>query len=126
MAFDKGHWNMLANLQKTIGDGPIIANHAYNLSEVSAAMIEFGKANMETVGWLREGAQNGKIVQCHFGGINDDTVATFLIGAGTYAYIGAGGWSIKGPALSQVSSRWYPQYYERPLGVPLSDATETT
>jgi hypothetical protein len=30
--FDKGHWDMLASLQKSIGDGPLIANHAYNLT----------------------------------------------------------------------------------------------
>ena len=81
-AFDKGHWDMLAELQEHIGAGPIIANHAYNLTGTSAAMIERGGANMHTIGWLQSCDQNGKIVECHMGKslLNDDMVATFLIG----------------------------------------------
>jgi hypothetical protein len=125
-AFDKGHWDMLAKLQQAIGEGPVIANHAYNLTGVGAAMLEFAGANVETVTQLQASAQNKKIAQCHFSGLNDDRVATFLIGAGEYAYIGSGGWSISGTDISAVSNRWVPQYYERPLGTPLSDAVKTT
>ena len=121
-AFDAGHWDMLAKLQATIGAGPIIANHAYNLSGVGAAMIEFGKADTETLADIQQSAANGKVTQAHFHTIDDDTVATFLIGAGKNSYIGAGGWSISGQSMSSVASRWLPQYYERPLGAPLSDA----
>lgn len=125
-AFDEGHWNMLAQLQATIGAGPIIANHAYNLSGVGAAMIEFGKADIATVEYIQESAANGKVTQAHFGSINNDTMATFLIAAGANCYIGAGGWSIRGEQMSTVADRWLPQYYERPLGEPLSDAIVST
>ena len=121
-AFDKGHWTMLAKLQATIGAGPVIANHAYSLPGVSAAMIEFGKANAATVKYLQESAANGKVTQAHFASIDEDTVATFLIGAGRNSFIGGGGWSISGPQISHVAARWLPRYYERPLGAPLSDA----
>jgi hypothetical protein len=124
-AFDKGHWDMLARLQTTIGAGPVIANHAYNLTGVGAAMIEFGKADAATVEDIRESAANGKVTQAHFKAINDDTMATFLVAAGPNSFIGAGGWSFSGDAIRNVANRWLPQYYERALGEPLSDAVES-
>jgi hypothetical protein len=125
-AFDKGHWDMLSRLQTTIGAGPIVANHAYNLSGVGAAMIEFGKADVTTVKDIQMSAANGKVTLAHFNRLNDDTVATFLVGAGNNSFIGAGGWSISGQQLGEVAHRWLPQYYERPLGQPLSDAVLST
>jgi hypothetical protein len=122
-AFDKGHWDALAKLQTTIGAGPVIANHAYNLSGVGGAMIEFGKANIETVQDIQMSSQNQKVTQAHFSKIDDDSMATFLVAAGKNSYVGAGGWSVSGSgAAASPGHRWLPQYYERPLGVPLSDA----
>ena len=123
-AFDRGHWDTLARLQTRIGAGPLIANHAYNLSGVGGAMIEFGRANMETLQDIQMSVANGKVTQVHFSSINDDTVATFLIGAGENTFIGAGGWSISGSDVEKtIGNRWLPQYYERPLGAPLDDAS---
>eukprot|EP01046_Picozoa_sp_COSAG06_P007236 COSAG06_NODE_351_length_16930_cov_7.238904_3_plen_283_part_00 len=123
-AFDKGHWDMLQRLQTTIGAGPIIANHGYNLSGVGAAMIEFGDANMETLKDIQESVANGKLTQAHFRTVSDDTVATFLIGAGENSYFGVGSWVIEGAGTPKVAGRWPAQYCERPLGTPLSDAVE--
>jgi hypothetical protein len=47
------------------------------------------KADVPTVRDIQTSAQNGKIAQCHFPKtLTENEVATFLIGAGEYAYIG--------------------------------------
>ena len=124
-AFDRGHWGMLAKLQTTIGAGPVIANHAYNLSGVGASMIEFGKADHATLKDIQKSVANGKLTQAHFLKLSDSVVALFLIGAGENTYFGEGSFSIKGKGLGGVANRWHSKYFDRPLGEPLSDAVES-
>lgn len=56
-----------------------------------------------------------QVYQCH-GGLGDDTLAAFLVGAGRDHYIVSGGWD-----NGAASGHWAP-VLARPLGEPLADA----
>lgn len=116
---------MLTDLQKALGEGPLIANHAYGpphdpmeAGSVSFSMIEGFGANNASIQQLLMNAENGRGVVAHGRGSEDD-LAAFLIGAYHRAYYGLGGWS---EGKHDFNNHWLPQF-ALPLGEPLSDAT---
>eukprot|EP00035_Acanthoeca_spectabilis_P031905 m.16199 g.16199 ORF g.16199 m.16199 type:complete len:450 (+) comp5025_c0_seq1:106-1455(+) len=125
-AYFRGHIQVLKDLQAAVGDGPVVANHAYGPphdlmvpGDVSFAMDEFFSAGEESIQTLMLAAQNGRGIQAHGKGSQDD-LATFLIGAGYRAYYGMGGWSGNG----DVTSHWMPAFDE-PLGAPHGPASKS-
>jgi len=119
-----GHIQMLKDLQKAIGEGPIIANHAYGpphdsiiAGDANFAMIEGFGANNESIKQLLWSAANGRGVQAHAKKTDEDILAAYLIGAGYRAYFGMGSWNNPDPA-----AHWDP-IFAKPLGAPLADAT---
>ena len=123
-AYAAGHVQVLTDLQTAIGDGPVIANHAYGpphdnmvAGSVSFAMIETFGANNQSIKELLLAAANGRGVQAH-GTPSEASLAAFLIGAGHRAYYGIGGWSERGATFED---HWMPQF-SLPLGEPHGDA----
>lgn len=92
-AFAQGHVAVLQDLQRKLGNGVLIANHAYNLTGVNAVQIEGFKADEASILTLKQTVANGKITECHAGygedGEEDEhcsngvtnSLAAFLIGA---------------------------------------------
>lgn len=126
LAYEKGHIQMLADLQAAIGDGPVIANHAYGpphdnmyAGSVNFAMIEGFGSNRDSIEQLRMAAKNNRGVQAHAGKVDEDTVAAFLVGAGYRAYFGMGSWNVAEP-----TAHWDPIFAAK-LGAPLGDCTVT-
>jgi len=123
-AYFDGHIKVLTDMQKALGEGPVIANHAYGpdhdkmvRGSVSFAMDEFFKADNNSINLLLTCAKNGRGVQVH--GKNDESrMAAFLIGAGYRAYYGLGGWGTQG---KNFDDHWMSQF-SLPLGEPLGDA----
>lgn len=136
---------MMDELQTALGEQPLIANHAYNLSNVNSAQIEAGGPNQYSLNALRDAAANDKLVQfhiefgypagpppdfansykfCHNKTMFTNALATFLIGAGEHAYFGCFPWhsDIQWPALK--TAVWHEEY-DRPLGKPLGPAIQT-
>lgn len=125
-AFAAGHIQMLLDLQHALGDGPLIANHAYGPPHDAAlpgsahfAMIEgFASQPLNlSIQELLMTAKAGRGVVAHGKGGEDD-LAAFLIGAHYRAYYGLGGWCDNS---SDFRGHWLPQF-ELPLGEPLEDA----
>jgi hypothetical protein len=125
-AYFAGHLQVIADLQRAIGDGPVIANHAFGpphdaveRGAVSFAMNEFFKADNASINSLRWAAANGRGMQAHVGGTKPtiDLIAAFLVGAGRRAYFGNGKWS----TTTTFFDHWSPMY-ELPLGAPSADA----
>ena len=124
---------LVREVQAAIGpDRLIVANHMFDLLGVSGAMNEGWAvghgANGASAIWknLAECDRNKKVVEAHLtGAVNNDTVAAFLIGAGELALFGSGGWDFKG-GVEQIVSRWYLDFYDRPLGLPLGPAMPVT
>lgn len=86
-AYNAGHLLAHQIAQKEIGDGPMIANHAYgpphdNYTGVNAAQIESCVPAESTLKILATCEANKRLCQCHVekGSVND-TLAVFLIGA---------------------------------------------
>ena len=52
---------MMDELQAALGEQPLIANHAYNLSNVNSAQIEAGGPNQYSLNALRDAAANDKL-----------------------------------------------------------------
>lgn len=129
-AYAAGHVQVLTDLQKAIGEGPVIANHACgpphdNLvaGAVSFAQLENFEANNGSIQQLMLCATNRRGVQAHCrGDPSENNLAAFLIGAGHHAYFGFGPWKSKNATFMD---HWMPQF-ELPLGEPLGDATYTT
>jgi hypothetical protein len=123
-AYQAGHVQMLTDLQTAIGEGPVIANHAWGpphdpvkAGAVSFAMIESFGANNASISQLRTAAKNQRGAQAHSKKVSTDTLAAFLIGAGYRAYFGTGGWGD-----ADVSHHWSDKCAQS-LGEPLADAT---
>lgn len=94
-AYAAGHVQVLTDLQTALGEGPVIANHAYGAphdnmaaGSVGFAMDEFFNADNASINTLLLSAANGRGVQAH-GKPTEDMLAAFLIGAGYRAYYGA-------------------------------------
>jgi hypothetical protein len=126
--YEAGHYKMITDLQKKLGAGPLVANHAYGpphdpmgAGTVSFSMIEgFGASygyNLSITELLMN-ADMGRGTLAHGSGGEND-LAAFLIGAHWRAYYGLGGWCDNG---TDFNSHWMPQF-EQPLGAPLADAT---
>eukprot|EP00040_Diaphanoeca_grandis_P023282 m.126363 g.126363 ORF g.126363 m.126363 type:complete len:490 (-) comp29198_c2_seq1:160-1629(-) len=123
-AYFHGHIKVLTDLQTALGEGPLIANHAYGpphddfvAGSVNFAMIEGFGANVPSIQQLQLSAKNGRGVQAHAIKVDEDSVAAFLIGAGYRAFLGTGGWGTADP-----NAHWHP-VFAKPLGAPLADAT---
>jgi len=128
LAYAQGHVQVLTELQAALGDGPLIANHAYGpphdplkAGAVSFSMIEGFGPNNASISQLLMNAANGRGVQAHTiiqSRVDVESVlAAFLVGAGYRAYFGVGDWSEKGP---DFDDHWLPQF-DMPLGEPLED-----
>ena len=123
-AYFAGHVQVLTELQAALGEGPLIANHAYGpphdamaAGSVSFAMIEGFGANNESINQLRMAAANGRGVQAH-SGTSESDFAAFLVGAGHRAFFGTGGWSTTTQAAMDAHR---PPQFDLPLGAPLAD-----
>jgi hypothetical protein len=120
---------LVQEVQAAIGaDRLIVANHMFDLSNVSGAMNEGWSVghgpNGASAIWknLARCDSNNKVVEAHLSGnVNNDSVAAFLIGAGELALFGSGGWDFKGD-VKQIASRWHAEFFEMPLGLPLGPA----
>jgi len=53
----------------------------------------------------------------------EDSAAAFLVGAGNNSYYGSGNWIASG--LQDVQTRWCPELFEKPLGVPNGPAAKS-
>ena len=118
--FGKGHVSVLQDLQKQLGNGPLIANHAYNLTGVNGVQIEGFKADEASILTLQECVANGKITEAHAGYGEDgeadehcsngieNSLAAFLIGAGGRSYYTCSrGWKIQ---EDPVEDSWHAEY----------------
>jgi hypothetical protein len=65
--WDGAHLRGLQKLSAAIAPGPLVANHAYTESGLSAAMVETCHANAEGFAEYQESLNTGKITQCHCG-----------------------------------------------------------
>ena len=100
---------------------------------VNAIQIEMFNSSEKELLVLMAGVAKGYLVQAHVS-VNNlpvtnhgcpemlDTAATFLIGAGENSYFGSGSWIAAD--LADVQSRWCPELFERPLGMPKADAVK--
>jgi hypothetical protein len=126
-AYFAGHLKVMTDLQTAIGEGPVIANHAYGpphdplvAGAVSFSMNEFFKADNASVNSLRLAAANGRGIQAHVGNKPTiDLLACFLVGAGHRAYFGSGKWYSYMPPTIDIH---WSKMYELPLGAPAADA----
>ena len=124
-AYFNGHVQVLTDLQAALGDGPLIANHAYGPphdamlpGSVSFSMIEGFGPNNASITQLRDNAANGRGVQEHAGRADESSIAAFLVGAGHRAYFGLGGWGTS--SQKALDDHWQTPF-EWPLGAPVSD-----
>eukprot|EP00756_Hemistasia_phaeocysticola_P057914 Hpha_TRINITY_DN34523_c0_g1::TRINITY_DN34523_c0_g1_i1::g.96465::m.96465 len=133
-AFEEGHVRVHQELQRAIGNGPLIANHAYDMPGVNAVQIEGFMANEASIETLRQCVANGKITEAHagYGADGDDdhcskgitnSLAAFLIGAGSRSYYACSrSWKVQ---VDPVAEAWHPEY-DKPLGTPLGEAVKDT
>eukprot|EP01047_Picozoa_sp_COSAG01_P058301 COSAG01_NODE_6854_length_3468_cov_14.037103_1_plen_200_part_00 len=108
------HASCFAKLQKAVGHGPLISNHAYNESHVNAAQIE-GCSGVSCIQY-----ELFSYEPCWQPAAFTTQLALFLLGAGHQAYFACGPWH---SALASLEGKgpWHPEY-ERRLGRPLEDA----
>jgi hypothetical protein len=64
-AFEAAHTQVYQELQKAIGNGSLIAIHAYNMESVHAVQIEDFKADEASIQILINCVANGKITEAH-------------------------------------------------------------
>eukprot|EP01046_Picozoa_sp_COSAG06_P052297 COSAG06_NODE_8747_length_2080_cov_1.549218_2_plen_308_part_01 len=151
-AYDAGHTEVLYEMQRQISkftSGPLLVNHAYNLSGINSVQIENFGRDVQTgwVGWnssmeqLRESVANGKLVEAHIpcahgtmeGCTGDitDTLAAFLVVAGHQSYYGCGPWHCGVDAAENITRcgddpstliQFFHDDYSKPLGQPLGEA----
>ena len=121
-----GKRQMMIDTTAALGNGLLIGKDAEELGDhVNAVIHEGCQASNGTITLLRGITAKAKatnkrlLYQCHTtGGMDNDTVAAFLIGAGTDHYIASGGWHQAGKA--PINNR--PAILEMPLGEPTGDA----
>ena len=117
---------MMIETTASLGNGLLIGKDAAELGDhVNAVLHEGCGGNNGTITLLRSITAKAKalgkrlLYQCHTtGGMDNTTVAAFLIGAGVDHYIASGAWYRAGKA--PVSNR--PTILDLPLGAPLADA----
>jgi len=124
-AYNKGHVQVLKDAQRALGNGPLIANHAWGpphdafvSGTVNFAMIESFKANNKSIQELLVGVGHHRGMQVHSKKGSRDALAAFLIGAGHHSYFGIGEWRSTDPNFDNY---WMPEF-DHPLGRPLGDA----
>jgi hypothetical protein len=129
-AWRAGKRQMMIDTTNALMDGVLIGKDAAELGDhVNAVLHEGCSASNGTITLLQSITAKAKILgkkllyQCHTrGGMDNDTVAAFLIGAGVDQYIASGGWSSKGK--NAVGSR--PPLLDLPLGEPTADGKNST
>lgn len=98
---------------------------------INAYQIEFFEPNEGSILELMAGVQQGYLVEAHTHTVDDTgcasnlmegVVAAFLIGAGEDCYFGSGTWISSGTL--DVTQRWCPPLFEKPLGKPMADAVK--
>jgi hypothetical protein len=133
--FDAAHTAALVKMQSNIGDGLLIANHAYTLEGTGSAMVEECSSNADAFSWLNASVVSGKLVECHVPpskscgcapgcASRDNALAMFLTlmpasSDAARAYFGCGPWLDDGAELS--ANGWQADY-DYPLGEPLAPA----
>ena len=119
--WNRGILQLSHDLQQRLGDDKLLIGKAPDQPYVKAAMIEYFRANNDSINGLIEGVRKGKVMEAHVpifvdcNGDITDYLAAFLVGAGNYSYFGCGQWS------SDDNEPWYwrPEY-SYPLGEPVS------
>jgi hypothetical protein len=119
---------LVQEVQAAIGtDKLVVANHMFTIENVSGAMNEAWSLSKGPNGaasiWQNLALCNAtdKVVEAHLiGGVNDDTVAAFLIGAGERALFGSGGWNFEGDGFGP---RWNATYFERSVRLVCADVS---
>lgn len=122
-----GRRQMMIETTAALGDGLLIGKDAAELGDhVNAVLHEGCTPNNQTINLLRGlttkavAMKRRLLYQCHTtGGMDDYTVAAFLIGAGVDHYIASGGWHASGK--NPISNR--PAILDKPLGAPTGEAT---
>ena len=125
-AWRAGKRQMMIDTTAALGNGLLVGKDAAELGDhVNAVLHEGCDASNGTITLLRGitakalATKQRLLYQCHTrGGMGNDTVAAFLIGAGVDHYIASGGWSQAGKA--PISNR--PAILDLPLGAPTADA----
>lgn len=126
VAWRQGKRQMMIDTTKALGNGLLIGKDAAELGDhVNAVLHEGCSANNGTITLLRsitaKSRATGKrlLYQCHTTeGLDNATVAAFLIGAGVDHYIASGGWHTAGK--NPISNR--APILDLPLGDPTADA----
>lgn len=126
VAWRAGKRQMMQETTAALGNGLLIGKDAAELGDhVNAVLHEGCTGDNATITLLRSITAKANalgrrlLYQCHTtGGMDNDTVAAFLIGAGADHYIASGGWMTSGKA--PVNTR--PAILENPLGAPKADA----
>jgi len=131
-AYDAGHLKVHQELQEQLGNGVLIANHAYTMPGVSATQIESFAADEDSIILLNQSAALGKLVQAHAGYSEDSSdnhcsnnveqaLAAFLIGARENSFFGCSrSWNVDTDPVADV---WHEEY-DRPLGAPTGFAVK--
>jgi len=124
--YKDGHIQVHRELQQALGDGVLIANHAYTMPGVNAVMIEYFKNDEQSIKDLMLTVKNGKMTFAHasWACTKDltDTLAAFLIGAGARSYYACSrGWKVQ---ADPIESAWREEY-DRDLGEPTGLAVKT-
>ena len=98
---------------------------------INAFQIEFFGPSEASIHELQAGVKQGYLIEAHTHVVDDtgckspkmeSVVAAFLIGAGEDCYFGSGLWISNGTL--DVTQRWCPPLFERPLGEPAADAVK--
>ena len=119
--FGLGH--AVAEMQRQVGAGLVIANNAYRgtyFPQAKGVMFEGWAAdNIKTaelwIGLLRNASERGMLAEVHTKcPPNIHNVAGFLVAAGANSYFGCGAWH---ETSATGGPRWY-DIYDRPLGAP--------
>lgn len=133
-AYNAGHIEAHRKLQKLIGDGPLIANHAYGkpfdnftATDANSAMIE--SCSSSSLAELQACKNSSKLCQCHATGTPEHVLPMFLIGAygpesgAPGSYFGFGAWDGDSIFDEKFAAERRPAFFDYPLGKPLGDAT---
>ena len=124
-AWNEGLISLTREVQEALGDNNLLIGKVANQSYVKAVQIENFSATNNSIQSLLLGAQVGQVIQAHvpvkIKCTSDltDYMATFLIGAGEYAYFGCGDWNVAGDDTTPLT--WHPEY-DKPLGTPKGPA----
>ena len=138
--FESGKVTTMANVTATFGGRAgapyagstgVLIGKKPDQQGINAFQIEFFDNSEASIVELLAGVAKGYLVEAHTHVVDDmgcaspqmeSVVAAFLIGAGVDSYFGSGAWISK--STLDVTQRWCPPLFERPLGSPLADAAK--